>query len=598
MEGEDEPYPRLAKRVKLEKGKDALPLASGSGSPTREQTRSPLTSLGRAVTPPPPRLKSDAGRTPRNDATRQGKAGTKVLPSPFSLNRVADLPDMCNVDAVGLRDILGDPLIRECWQFNYLFDIDYVMKALDEDVRNMVSVKIVHGSWKKEDGHRVMLEESAKRYSNVQLITAHMPEAFGTHHSKMMILLRHDDTAQIVIHTANMISQDWEGMCQAVWRSPPLPFQKNTDKQPESAIGTGHRFKTDLLGYLRAYGGRLKSLVEQLSKYDFSSVRAALVASVPTRQPMDPRKSDKGTSFGWVRLKEVLGCIPVRPGPAAEPSPASLVTQISSIASLGPTDKWFKSFTDVLSATRDPPKCLKALTTASFKKPRGSSTSPTHEIIFPTPDEIRRSLAGYVSGASIHMRLQSAAQQKQLAYMRPHLRYWAGDGAVANAVRASAAGVQGRALRRRIAPHIKTYVRFADQRKEHIDWAMVTSANLSTQAWGNFPAKEGTDVRICSYEIGVVVWPDLCRGEGGGREEDVSMVPVFAKDLPEAIDLEGGESECEGSTGGKGDKVIVGIRMPYDLPLVPYSEDEVPWCATATHEEPDWMGRVWKNDAS
>jgi len=28
---------------------------------------------------------------------------------------------------VGLRDILGDPMIRECWQFNYLFDVDFLM---------------------------------------------------------------------------------------------------------------------------------------------------------------------------------------------------------------------------------------------------------------------------------------------------------------------------------------------------------------------------------------------------------------------------------------------------------------------------------------
>lgn len=32
-----------------------------------------------------------------------------------------------NLDAVQLKDILGDPLIKECWNFNYLFDIDFVM---------------------------------------------------------------------------------------------------------------------------------------------------------------------------------------------------------------------------------------------------------------------------------------------------------------------------------------------------------------------------------------------------------------------------------------------------------------------------------------
>ena len=34
------------------------------------------------------------------------------------------------------------------------------------------------------------------KYKNVKSITAHMPEAYGTHHSKMIINIRHDDTAQ------------------------------------------------------------------------------------------------------------------------------------------------------------------------------------------------------------------------------------------------------------------------------------------------------------------------------------------------------------------------------------------------------------------
>ena len=40
------------------------------------------------------------------------------------------------------------------------------------------------------------LKEAASRRGNVQAITAYMPEAFGTHHSKMIILFRHDDLAQ------------------------------------------------------------------------------------------------------------------------------------------------------------------------------------------------------------------------------------------------------------------------------------------------------------------------------------------------------------------------------------------------------------------
>ena len=53
-------------------------------------------------------------------------------------------------------------------------------------------------------------------------------------------------------------------------------------------------------------------------------------------------------------------------------------------------------------------------------------------------------------------------------------------------------------------------------------------------------------------------------------------------------DSRGGEfTEQEG-------KVTVALRMPYSLPLQPYDNAEVPWVATTNHEEPDWMGQVWR----
>lgn len=51
----------------------------------------------------------------------------RFIPSPVQLNRISELPASSNVDTVSLRDILGDPLISECWIFNYLFDVDFVM---------------------------------------------------------------------------------------------------------------------------------------------------------------------------------------------------------------------------------------------------------------------------------------------------------------------------------------------------------------------------------------------------------------------------------------------------------------------------------------
>jgi tyrosyl-DNA phosphodiesterase-1 len=82
------------------------------------------------------------------------------------------------------------------------------------------------------------------------------------------------------------------------------------------------------------------------------------------------------------------------------------------------------------------------------------------------------------------------------------------------------------------------------------------------------------DVRICSYEIGVLVWPELFG-------EKAAMVPTFKNDTPPA--------------GLKtGSDLVVGARMPYDLPLVPYAKDDVPWCATSSYLDPDWMGETWR----
>lgn len=128
---------------------------------------------------------------------------------------------------------------------------------------------------------------------------------------------------------------------------------------------------------------------------------------------------------------------------------------------------------------------------------------------------------------------------------------------------------------------------------------MVTSANLSKQAWGELVNKK-EEVWIQSWETGVVVWPALFSSPSSSSSsssaafsaspgDDVDMVPVFGRDLPAEEDV--GVQEIIGQ-GQK--KIVVGFRMPYDLPLEPYGEGEVPWCASASHEEPDWKGVVWE----
>lgn len=375
-----------------------------------------------------------------------------------------------------------------------------------------------------------------------------------------MVLLRHDDQAQIIIHTANMISQDWANLSQAVWTSPLLPLlpaakladQTLAQGSKSASYGSGLRFKLDFLGYLKAYDSRrtvCKPLVEELLRYDFSSIRGALVGHVPGRYHVE---SDNPTLFGWSAIRAILNTIPVHNGDKPE-----VVAQVSSIATLGVNDQWLQ----------------KTLLSALSASASGPSKTPKLGIVFPTPEEIRKSLDGYNSGGSIHIKIQTAAQAKQLQYLRPLFYHWAGDNRPAPppSTASAAPSTVREAGRKRAAPHIKTYIRFADEAKTRIDWALVTSANLSKQAWGEGLNSAG-DVRICSYELGVLVSPSM-------YAEDAVMVPTFQGDAPkEAVD----------------GKITIGCRMPYDLPLLRYGAAEDPWCATKAYEEPDWMGRTYK----
>lgn len=76
------------------------------------------TSTYRSISPPPLR---------RPAPPELSRSVLKCVPSPVSLTTTPKLAASNNVDTVSLSDILSDPLIKECWNFNYLHDVDYVM---------------------------------------------------------------------------------------------------------------------------------------------------------------------------------------------------------------------------------------------------------------------------------------------------------------------------------------------------------------------------------------------------------------------------------------------------------------------------------------
>lgn len=409
-----------------------------------------------------------------------------------------------------------------------------------------------------------------------------------------MILFRHDDTAQVVIHTANMIEQDWRNMTQGVWKTGCLP--KGGERgTPEAKLGSGLRLKHDLVAYIGAYTDRagrpkLSKLIEQLEKYDFGGVIGALVASVPSRlnlAALDPSEQ----LWGWPCLRRVLRSVPIhaQTGESNEgEGEPEVVVQVSSIASLGPTINWFKgTLLQTLS------ECLPSATAQSSnarakdhqrKQETQSLSSPKFSVIYPTPATIRRSLDGYSSGGSIHMRLDSPSGQKQLAYLWPYLHDWSPSPERI----LSGTHNAGRSL---AAPHIKTYIRYCcsppdkSESPTYIDWALLTSANLSTQAWGS-AGGGGRDVWVQSYELGVLVWPALYRE--GIDSQDASMIAVFRKDTPDQTVQQPGNP-----------RTLVGLRMPYSLPLEKYTSGQLPWCPTKRegYAEPDRFGRTWSRSS-
>lgn len=198
-------------------------------------------------------------------------------------------------------------------------------------------------------------------------------------------------------------------MTNAVWKSPKLPLLSEPDVIFQHGqvlpVGSGVRFKADLLSYLMLYDSyrvTCKPLADHLVNFDFSSIRAAFIASVPGKHDF---RDTSGPAWGWAGLQKCLRAVPVEPGES------EIVAQISSIATLGAKDDWLqRTLFDSLATSLTP----------NVKR-------PNFKVVFPTADEIRNSLDGYASGKSIHTKINSVQHIRQLHYLQPMLHHWAND---------------------------------------------------------------------------------------------------------------------------------------------------------------------------
>lgn len=62
-------------------------------------------------------------------AVAVGGPGLHVVSSPLRLSHSSADPDDANVDTLSLGAIVGDADVLACWNFNYQFEVDYLMYA-------------------------------------------------------------------------------------------------------------------------------------------------------------------------------------------------------------------------------------------------------------------------------------------------------------------------------------------------------------------------------------------------------------------------------------------------------------------------------------
>uniref|UniRef100_A0A6Q2ZBW5 Tyrosyl-DNA phosphodiesterase 1 n=1 Tax=Esox lucius TaxID=8010 RepID=A0A6Q2ZBW5_ESOLU len=404
----------------------------------------------------------------------------------FYLNKVTGLDKKYNTGALHIKEILS-PLfgtLKESVQFNYCFDIAWMVQQYPPEFRDK-PVLIVHGD-KREAKARLV--QQAQPYSHVSFCQAKLDIAFGTHHTKMM-LLWYEEGFRVVILTSNMIRADWYQKTQGLWMSPlfpPLP-----KGSPETAGESPTLFKRDLLEYLGAYRAlELTDWIQRIREHDLSETRVYLIGSTPGRYLGSDMER-----WGHLRLRKLLHDH-TRPLPDEEKWP--VIGQFSSIGSMGlDKTKWLQG------------EFQRTLTTLGKSSLR---PDPPMHLVCP----VKHLAFVFPAGGSLPYSIQTA--QKQL-WLHSFFHRWQAE-------------TTGRS---HAMPHIKTYMR-ASPDFTQLAWFLVTSANLSKAAWGALE-KNNSQVMVRSYELGVLYLPSAFNMSTFPVQKDVFPATTSSTSFPVPFDL-------------------------------------------------------------
>uniref|UniRef100_A0A8B9RLE1 Tyrosyl-DNA phosphodiesterase 1 n=1 Tax=Astyanax mexicanus TaxID=7994 RepID=A0A8B9RLE1_ASTMX len=425
---------------------DAAPSSAPKTKPKQPSSRSPPRKKTEEKRPPSPHGANyykeepsdffEANLSAMNDTYR------------FYLNKVSGIEKKFNTGALHIKEILSPMFgtLKESVQFNYCFDIPWMVKQYPPEFRDK-PVIIVHGE-KRESKARLI--QQAQPYSHIRFCQAKLDIAFGTHHTKMM-LLWYEEGFRVVILTSNMIQADWYQKTQGLWMSP--LYSRLPEGSPETAGESPTHFKRDLLEYLRAYRApELAEWIERIKEHNLSETRIYLIGSTPGRfVGCDMEK------WGHLKLRKLLS---ENTCPVQNAGQWPVIGQFSSIGSMGiDKTKWLAA------------EFQRTLMTLGKAGSSSSSPDTPMLLVYPSVDNVRTSLEGYPGTIS-----------RLILEFRNKIRWKAETSGRSN-----------------------TYMRVSPDFSQ-LAWFLVTSANLSKAAWGALE-KNNTQIMVRSYELGVLYLP-------------------------------------------------------------------------------------------
>jgi len=408
---------------------------------------------------PPPSGKD----RPRNDV--RGKL-ERSAPLNLFYNKVRDSPETRDSDlSLYFADLLHPSLgsVKSSLQMTFMVELDWLMMNYEMTRNESKPLTVLYdklGGVEDADGC-----DLTEKYPNITLQKIRPKYPFGTHHTKIMVIVYEDESVRVVVGTSNLLGDDWLNRSQGLWVSPKCPSIRSSGGDGDSTTN----FKRDLVNYLERYelGSVLRPFIDSIQNCDMSQINAFFLASVPGSYDVS---ASGGPKYGQIGLESIL-----RQHADESIKDWPVIMQCSSIGSLGksPDGSFMEELATTLNACRG---------RTGAHRPAASGGI---NFVYPTVNDVIRGYGGavYSSGCLPYTR---SSHEKQ-PWLEEFMYVWKADSI----------------HRTRAIPHVKSYTKI---REKEAGYFVLTSSNLSKAAWGGYN-KGRTKLFIKSHEAGVLLLP-------------------------------------------------------------------------------------------